>query len=1168
MSAATEVNLAVNPDLPIAAYQAQIAAAILANQVVVVAGETGSGKTTQLPKICLSLGRNRIGHTQPRRIAARSLSARIAQEIGSPLGEIVGYQVRFTDATSRQTQLKVMTDGILLAEIGHDRNLTRYDTIIIDEAHERSLNIDFLLGYLKQLLPKRPDLKVIITSATIDTARFAAHFDAPIVEVAGRSYPVEVRYLPPAVDDDPIQAIVGAIRTLPRQGDILVFCSGEREIKDAAKAIAGARLPVEILPLFARLSMEEQARVFAAHSGQRVVLATNVAETSLTVPGVRYVVDPGLARISRYSARTKVQRLPIEPISQASANQRAGRCGRVAAGICLRLYSEADFLARDEFTEPEILRTNLASVILAMANARLGDIADFPFVEPPDRTHITDGLRLLAQLGAIEPDTPSDKPRHGDGPAVPPSQQGFRHETRRSASPDTPSDKPGHGDGPGVSPSQQGFQRETRGSTGSDTPFDKLEHRNRPLVPGLERRNRPPVPGVRLTGVGRQLASIPVDPQLGRILLEGAKRGCLRETQILVAALSIPDVRERPQDHREQADAMHARFGSEAILESPTPIPLSSPPIESGPARITAHTGWKTGTPAPQVDPGGDFAAWLRLWTYLRRQRKALSANQFRKLCRNEFLNWLRVGEWSDLVSQLREISRGLKLPINAEPAPIDDVITACLAGLLSNIGSLDQDSGRDSKGRRRGPREYLGTRGARFAISPGSLLAKATPDLVVAVELVETTRLWAHTLAAITAEQVEAVGSHLLTHTYAEPFFSTSTGAVLTYEKVSLLGVPLIAERRVGYAKINPTDARRIFIQSGLVEGLVVPRPGHAYARVRDHNQALRDSIEELEHKARRRGFVADDQGVFEFFDSRLPPTITSLAALERWLDRDPKHRARLMMTVDDLFGEENLDEAAYPDTWSFGEFDLGLDYHFAPGDTRDGVTVEVPLATLTALDPAPFTWGVPGSREELAIQALRSLPKTVRTRFVPIPDWARQALTWLDANGDQTKPFLDELARALRALTGDEVSGWDPTKLPDHLRIGFQVQVGSKVEFSRDLGALQAKLTQQVDQKLAQASRRAPTAGTTWLFGTLPPTVQVKAAGLTVEAYPALRDDTTQVSETLLSALDQAQQSHAKGLSRLVAFALPEPHKWIVSHLSMAEKLALGTSPYPSVP
>jgi ATP-dependent helicase HrpA len=1067
------LDFQVDSGLPISAYAHDIAQLIRDHQVVVVAGETGSGKTTQLPKICLGLGHTRIGHTQPRRIAARSVATRIAQEIGTPLGDLVGYQVRFTTTASTQTRLKLMTDGIMLSEISQDRLLKRYDTIIIDEAHERSLNIDFLLGYLKQLLPKRPDLKVIITSATIDTARFSAHFgNAPIVEVSGRGYPVEILYTPLGDDDDPMQAIVDAIKGLPREGDVLVFCIGEREIKDADKAIRDAKLGVEVLPLYARLTMEEQAKVFAPHGGQRVVLATNVAETSLTVPGIRYVVDPGFARISRYSARTKVQRLPIESISQASANQRAGRCGRVAPGICVRLYSQADFDSREKYTEPEILRTNLASVILAMANARLGDIADFPFVEPPDRGQVHDGLRLLTELGAIS----------GEG--------------------------------------------------------------------------RMP----RLTGLGRKMANLPVDPRLARMLLESGPRGCLKEVLTIVAALSIQDVRERPQDKREEADSFHARF---------TTVGPDSDPPDCEPKRTTAHTGWKNRS-QNSTDIGGDFSALLRLWEYLQIQRKQLSSSQFRRMCRAEYLNYLRVREWQDLVTQLREATKQMKLTTNRVPAQMSEILTSCMAGLLSNIGAIEPDTRSMNQGRRRGPRTYLGTRGSRFAISPGSVLAKATPELVVAVELIETTRLWAHMVAAITAEQVEEVGAHMLQRSYSEPFFATSTGTVLAYEKISLLGVVLVAERRVGFSRIDPDQARAIFIQTGLVEGLALPRAGTPYWEVAEHNGVVKKQIEDLEDKARRRGVLVDDAEVFEFFNTRIPAGISSLSALDKWLRADPRNKTTLLMGVDDLLGRDSqVSEEAYPDTWVFGETDLGLDYHFSPGDFRDGVTVTVPLATLSSLDPAPFTWGVPGSRHDLATALIRTLPKSMRTRFVPAPDWATKALAWLKkSDADHTKPFTEELDRALHALTGETITGWDPQALPDHLRMGFLVTTGQSTQYSRDLETLQSDLSRQVLSKLEKSSTRKRESGTTWVFGSMPENLSIKDHGVTVTGYPCLKDEVTQVSEVLFTSLDQAQSSHRQGLARLIGFNLPEPYKWVIAHLSNQDKIALGSSPYPSVP
>ncbi|MDU6248346.1 MAG: ATP-dependent RNA helicase HrpA, partial [Cutibacterium avidum] len=774
--------VAFDTELPIAAHADEIADLIQDHQVVVVAGETGSGKTTQLPKICLALGRRRIAHTQPRRIAARSVAERVAEEMGVDLGEQVGYQVRFTRRATSDTALTVMTDGVLLAEISHDRDLRAHDTIIIDEAHERSLNIDFLLGYLKQLLPRRRDLKVIITSATIDTARFAAHFDdAPVIEVSGRTYPVEVRYRPldpseqvraddededeelserpptPAPVDtkdeviDQVTGICKAVEELTREGegDILVFLAGEQEIRETTEALADLRLVnTEILPLFARLSAAEQHRVFTPHSGRRIVLATNVAETSLTVPGIRYVIDPGTARISRYSVRTKVQRLPIEPVSQASANQRAGRCGRVAPGICIRLYSEADFASRPEFTEPEILRTNLAAVILQMAQARLGAITDFPFVEPPDRSRINDGIRLLDELGAL---------------------------------------KPGHRDAP------------------------------------------------RLTKIGHQLARVPLDPRLGRMLLEGSKQGSLAEVLVIVAALSIRDVRERPAEKREEADSFHRRFATEAnLLQTLRAVDdadnnrvgdwsqvrqqvhrqPANAPTPGTPARHTPHTNSRPGKPASQpqpggIDEGGDIMAIHRLWRYLSHQRRQMGSSAFRRMCRAEYINYLRVREWGDLHGQLRQIAKELHLEVNRTSAPTDRVLVALLSGLLSHIGLAQVRESSKRRGQRPGPQEYIGARGTKFAINPGSLLARKSPELVVAVELVETSRLWARTVAAVQPEWVEEVAGPLIKRSWAAPHWAASTASVVATERAVLFGVPLWADHRVNYGRVDPVVSR-----------------------------------------------------------------------------------------------------------------------------------------------------------------------------------------------------------------------------------------------------------------------------------------------------------------------------------------------------------------------
>ncbi|MET7442564.1 ATP-dependent RNA helicase HrpA, partial [Streptomyces sp. NPDC005568] len=709
-------------------------------QVVIVAGETGSGKTTQIPKICLELGRGvrgMIGHTQPRRIAARTVAERVADELDTPLGEAVGWKVRFTDQVNPEgTFVKLMTDGILLAEIQTDRELRAYDTIIIDEAHERSLNIDFLLGYLAQLLPKRPDLKVVITSATIDPERFSRHFgDAPIVEVSGRTYPVEVRYRPLLEEDsddadrDQITAITDAVEELMAEGkgDILVFLSGEREIRDTADALTKKNYRfTEVLPLYARLSHAEQHRVFQQHTGRRIVLATNVAETSLTVPGIKYVIDPGTARISRYSHRTKVQRLPIEPVSQASANQRKGRCGRTSDGICIRLYSEDDFLSRPEFTDAEILRTNLASVILQMTAAGLGDIEKFPFIDPPDHRNIRDGVQLLQELGALDP-----------------------------------------------------AQKDPR---------------------------------KRLTDTGRKLAQLPVDPRLARMVLEADKNGCVREVMVIAAALSIQDPRERPAEKQAQADQSHARFRDET----------------------------------------SDFLAFLNLWRYVREQQKERGSSSFRRMCKQEYLNFLRIREWQDIYSQLRTVAKQMGIQLNEDDAPEQSVHVSLLAGLLSHVGMKDVKETGGESGRATGKNEYLGARNAKFAIFPGSALFKKPPRFVMSAELVETSRLWARVNARIEPEWVEPLAGHLLKRTYSEPHWEKDQAAVMAYEKVTLYGVPIVAQRKVNYGRIDPEASRELFIRNALVEG-----DWRTHHKFFADNRRLLTEVEELEHRARRRDIL-----------------------------------------------------------------------------------------------------------------------------------------------------------------------------------------------------------------------------------------------------------------------------------------------------------------------
>ncbi len=1107
-STVVEPTIEYDPALPISAHVDEIAELLRHHQVLVVAGETGSGKTTQLPKICLQLGRRRIGHTQPRRIAARTVAERLADELQVPLGEVVGYQVRFTRQATRQTRVKVMTDGVMLAEINHDRQLRRYDTIIIDEAHERSLNIDFLLGYLRQLLVSRPDLKVIITSATIDTLRFAEHFadaqghPAPIVEVSGRTFPVEVRYRPlggDAADGDDEEAmpaaIVAGLRELGPAGDVLVFLSGEREIREASQAVTGAHLPnAEVLPLFARLSAAEQRRVFAPHTTRRIVLATNVAETSVTVPGIRFVIDTGLARISRYSTRTKVQRLPIEPVSRASADQRAGRCGRVAPGVCLRLYSQEDYESRPEFTEPEILRTNLASVILRMAQAELGDITTFPFVEPPDRAQVNDGLRLLDELGAL---------RTGD-------------------------------------------------------------------------RHRP-----RLTEVGRQLAELPLDPRLGRMLVEAASRGCLREAEVIVSALAIQDVRERPADQRQKADQLHRRFFDDEILTGAQDHASRHERTHQAgsPRRYSVHEGRHGEFPEEKkrTGEGGDVWAVWRLWRYLGIQRKALSGNQFRRLCRQEYINFMRVREWQDLRSQIRRVDDDLKLVRNREPATVDAVLTAVLAGLLSHVGLAEHDRsdarpGHRGRRQRKGPQEYLGARGSHFAIQPGSALSSHPPELLMAVELVETSRLWARTCAEVRADWIEQVGAHLLKHNYSEPHWSSSTAGVLAYEKVSLYGVPVISDRLVDYGRIDAAGAREIFIRTGLVEQSWVPDERRVEHGFLERNRQVRHEIEELEERTRRRDLLVDDETIFDFYDARIPSQVHSGASFDEWWAHE-EDRGLLDLHQADLVRDDadSVEATDFPDHWQLGEVTLPVSYVFEPGSGSDGVTVTVPLAELNQLRPQSFSWQVPGLRVELATELIRALPKPVRTRLVPAPDRAREALRWLRANhADHQSWFHEELGRALAAVTGVVVGPqeWSPELVPGHLRVGFRVVDRSQhVHLGKDLAGLQEQLAARVSQTLTrEASAKARAGYTTWSFGQVGQTQRFTRRGITAIGHPALRDDGDSVAVVVLDTAAHAARSHAAGVRRLLVLTNPDPTRWVVAHLGNQEKLWLGNSPYPS--
>ncbi len=1046
-------TVTVAPDLPIAAEAEHIAELVREHQVVVVAGETGSGKTTQLPKICLLAGRERIAHTQPRRLAARTVAQRIADECGTELGAFVGYQVRFTRRASRETRIKLMTDGILLNELTHDKLLRRYDTVIIDEAHERSLNIDFLLGYLKQLLPKRPDLRVIVTSATIDTARFAEHFGGcPVVEVSGRTYPVEIRYRPPDEGQDEIDQVASAVADLVREspsGDILVFLSGEREIRDAQDAVDALGLRgVETVPLFGRLSAGDQSRVFQPHGMRRVVLATNVAETSVTVPGIRYVVDLGTARISRYSSRTKVQRLPIEPVSQASANQRAGRCGRVGPGVAVRLYSEEDFLARPEFSDPEILRTNLATVILLMAEAGLGDIDRFPFVEAPVTSQINDGIRVLQELGALR-----------------------------------------------------------RRRTGED---------------------------LRLTKVGHQLARMPVDPRLGRMLVEGARRGCLEQVLVLVAGLTIPDIRERPLEHQQRADELHRRFWT--------------------------SDGQEQGT-KPE---GGDFEVLLNLWAYLRRKRRALSGNRFRRLCREEYLHFVRYREWEELVSQLREVVRDLDLDAHGRGS-MPDVLRSLLTGLLTNVGLADVDRAKPKRGRRRPLREYQGTRGARFAIQPGSCLAKSAPPLVMAFELVETSRLWARTVAPVRADWVEHAAGDLVTRTLSEPHFEQRTATVVASERVTLLGVPLVAGRKVGYARQHPVEAREIFLRTALVEGEWITR----HPLVAANRRALQRAEQRTDRMRRPDLLISDDQ-LYAFYDARVPAEVVSGATFDTWLRGLPKDQWPTLTPEDCITDDSQLAESDFPDHFQVGPTDLPMRYVFSPGARTDGATITVRLEQLASLDPAPFTWLVPGLRAELATELIRGLPKQVRTSFVPAPDFARRAIAAIEERGETGQgSFTDALSAALTRLTGVVVDAdaWQPERLPSHLRATFVVtDRGKEVARGEDLTALQTRLSGKVARKLSTAaSGITATGATSWTFPAIPVTTSL---GPGVVGHPSLVDEGTSVGVRVHDTEPKARRAHVQGLRRLLTLVNPDPTRWVVAHLTMTEKLALADSAYDTVP
>lgn len=1026
------------PDLPVSEKREEILQLIQQHQVVIIAGETGSGKTTQLPKMCLELGlgqKGMIGHTQPRRIAARSVATRIAEELQRELGTTVGYKVRFNDHIGENTQIKLMTDGILLAEIQQDRYLNQYDTLIIDEAHERSLNNDFILGYLKQLLPRRPDLKVIITSATIDVERFSKHFDnAPIIEVSGRTYPVEVRYRPLTDNEeqDQLQGILAAVEELQQEGrgDILIFMSGEREIRDTAEALEKQNYPLtEILPLFARLSAQEQNRIFQPTNLNRIVLATNVAETSLTIPNIKYVIDPGMARISRYSYRTKVQRLPIEPISQASANQRKGRCGRVSEGICIRLYSEQDFNTRPEFTDPEILRTNLASVILQMTALGFEDIEAFPFVDAPDKRHIQDGLRLLEELEAIK----------------------------------------------------------------------MVKHRR------------------QLTLIGHQIAQLPVDPRLAKMLVSAVQFDCLQEIMIIVSALSIQDPRERPQEKQQSAEDKHRRF----------------------------------------ADKKSDFLAFVNLWKYLQQQQKTISKNQFRRLCQKDYLNYLRVREWQDIYQQIRLTVREMGLPINSTEAKYEQIHTALLTGLLSHIGQKEQEKS-----------QYLGARNAHFAIFPNSVLFKPQPKWLMAAELVETSKLWGRMLAQIEPEWIEPLAQHLVKKSYAEPYWSKNKGAVIAKEKVTLYGVPIVVNRPVNYGKIDPVVSREIFIQSALIEG-----NWHTKHKFFIQNQRLIREIEDLEHKSRRRDILVDEKTLFDFYDQRIGSEVVSQRHFDSWWKKVGAEQPDLLNFEKSFLTKENgtaVSELDFPNFWYQGNLKLKLTYQFEPGIEADGVTVHIPLPLLNQIENMGFDWQIPGLRQELVVALIKSLPKSLRRNFVPAPNYAE---AFLARGTDLQQPLLQSLSEQFRRMTGGSVENedWNWQQLPHHLKMNFRVidDKGRKIAESTDLDQLKFDLKQQVQQSIAAvADDDIEQSGLhIWSFANLPQYYEQKKRGFSIKAYPALVDEKNAVGIKLFETEYEQQIAMQQGLRRLLLLNVPSPIKYLHEKLPNKAKLGLYFTPFGSV-
>ena len=1031
------------PDLPVTGKKDEIAKLIQENQVVIVCGETGSGKTTQLPKICLSIGRGAagfIGHTQPRRIAARTVADRIAEELGESIGKSVGFKIRFNDKTHTESLVKLMTDGILLAESQNDPYLNQYDTIIIDEAHERSLNIDFLLGYMKWLLPKRPDLKLIITSATIDPQRFSTHFNnAPIIEVSGRTYPVEMRYRPieqkeedDETSDDLQNAILDAVDELYRdlRGDILIFLSGEREIRETTDSLKKHHpTQYEILPLYSKLSVSEQERVFKPKGGKiRIVLATNVAETSLTVPGIRCVIDTGHARISRYSHRSKIQRLPIERISQSSANQRAGRCGRVAEGICIRLYSHDDYLARPEFTEPEIMRTNLSAVILQMTALNLGDIEDFPFLEPPEDKMIRDGKNVLHEVNAL--------------------------------------DKSG-----------------------------------------------------KLTEVGKQLAKFPTDPKLARMLLAAGHEHCLTEVAIIVSALSVQDPREKPADKMQQADAKHAAF---------------------------RH-------------PESDFLTLLNIWNTFEEQKKHLSNSKLRKYCTDNFLSYIRMREWFDIHAQIMQVIKGdLKMHPNTDDAGYEKIHRALLTGLLSNIGFRHEQY------------EYLGGRGLKFFIFPGSGLHKIKPKWIMAAEQVETSKVYARNVARIEPEWIEQCAEHLVKHNYYDPHWAKKSARCMVSERTLLYGLTLQAGRKIPYDHVDPKAAREIFIRSALVD-----HDYHSNAPFYVANQKLLEEVGMIQHKGRRVDLVEDEQWLYQFYDNKLPPEIVSGITLDTW--RKTAERANpkiLFLTKEDLTREQEenyVNEWDFPDSKKIGNLTISLQYRFEPGHNEDGVTAIIPVHQLNQVSQAPFDWLVPGLLEEKCIALIKSLPKQIRKHFVPVPQTVKQCL---EIEPDFKGTLQEWLGNRLRKLTGEAIplNVWNTDGVPDHLKMNFRVvdDQGKLLDYGRDLKKLQLKYTAKAEDSFDQiaADELNYTGCIQWAFDDLPDTYQFIQKGQTFIGFPAIIDEGDAVGVRIFDTEQKASLQHQAGLIRLFQLQLRKECTYIIKNMPQSATAELTYNRLPKHP